>query len=70
MTLDEAIKRLRSSVEFQVVMKEAAALRPQLFPLDPKKPMDEQAARAMYVSGQLAGWELLEVFLTGRTKEK
>ena len=47
-------------------MKGLREHKPRLFPLDPKKPLDEQAARAMYESGQIAGWELLESFLVGK----
>ena len=65
MKLEEAVMRLRSYPEFQIVMEGAAEMRPYLFPLDPKQDWDQQTARAMYQSGQLAGWDLLYEYLRG-----
>ena len=63
MTLSEALARMHASQEFQAVMKEAQNHRPLLFPMDPSKPIEDQAAKLMYLSGQQNGWDLLMGFL-------
>lgn len=65
MTLSEALSRMRSTVEFQVIIEEAAKKRPLLFPLDPKQPFEQQAAKAMYESGMQNGFDLLYQWLRG-----
>lgn len=65
MEFQEAIKRLRSSVEFQVVMKEAEKHRPFLLPFDPGKDTNQQL-RWVYDSGQQNGFDILFQFLEGK----
>jgi hypothetical protein len=66
MNLKEAIARLRSTHEFQEVMKAAEAERPFLLPMDPGKPWEQQTAEAFYRSGQIAGFDFLFNFLRGK----
>lgn len=66
MTLSEALSRLRSTPEFQIILQEAAKQRPLLFPLDPKQPFEQQAGMAMYQSGAQNGFDLLYLFLRGK----
>lgn len=65
MEYQEAIKRLRSTVEFQIVMKEAAKQRPFLLPFDPGKETNQQS-RWIYDSGRRNGFEILFQFLEGK----
>lgn len=62
MTLSEALARMHASQEFQTVLKAAQETRPVIFPMDPNKPLEEQAGKAMYLSGQQNGWDLLMMF--------
>lgn len=66
MTLTEALARMRSTVEFQTAMKEAAEMRPLLFPLDPKQPFEQEAAKALYQSGMQNGFDLLYQWIRGK----
>ena len=66
MILPEILARLRSSVEFQQAMKEAAEMRPLIFPMDPKQPFEQEAAKAMYQSGMQNGFDLLYQWLRGK----
>lgn len=65
MTLSEAQARLRATMEFQIVMKAAEEKRPLIFPMDPKQPFEQEAAKAMYLSGMQNGFDLLYQFLRG-----
>ena len=66
MTPQEAFARLRGSVEFEAIMKEAAEKRPLIFPMDPKQPFEQEAAKAMYQSGMQNGFDLLYQWLRGK----
>ena len=65
MEYKEAIKRLRSSPEFQIVMKEAESRRPFLSPFDPSKETDQQL-KWIYDSGQQNGFDILFQYLGGK----
>lgn len=65
MEFQEAIKRLRSTVEFQIVMKEADKHRPFLLPFDPGSKTDQQN-KWIYDSGRQNGFEMLFQFLEGK----
>ena len=47
-------------------MKEAAEKRPLIFPMDPKRPFEQEAAKAMYDSGMQNGFDLLYQWLRGK----
>ncbi|MGH9427646.1 MAG: hypothetical protein ACRD2L_15250 [Terriglobia bacterium] len=66
MNLPEALGRLRSTAEFQIIMTEAAKMRPSLFPMDPKQPLEQEAVKAMYDSGMQNGFDLLYQWLRGK----
>lgn len=66
MKFEEALMRMRSSLEFQVVIKEAESKRPVIFPMDPQQPYEQQAAKAMYQSGMQNGFDLLYQFIRGK----
>ena len=66
MTSQEALIRLRGTVEFEAIMKEAAEKRPLIFPMDPKQPFEQEAAKAMYQSGMQNGFDLLYQWLRGK----
>ena len=65
MQISEALVRLRSSVEFQVVIEAAEEKRPILMSMHPDKPLEKQYAEQLYRSGQITGFELLFNFLKG-----
>lgn len=62
----EIMARLRATVEFQEAMKQAAEMRPFIFPMDPGQPFEQSAAKAMYQSGQQNGFDLLYQWLRGK----
>jgi hypothetical protein len=63
---NEIMARLRATAEFQQAMKEAAAMRPTILPMDPKQPFEQEAAKAMYQSGMQNGFDLLYQWLRGK----
>jgi hypothetical protein len=63
---NEIMARLRAIAEFQQAMKEAAEMRPLIYPMDPTQPLEQGAAKAMYQSGMQNGFDLLYQWLRGK----
>lgn len=66
MKFDEALMRIRSTEEFQIIMDEAVKQRPFLMPMKPGSDYEAEAGRLMYESGEINGFDRLYVFLRGK----
>ena len=66
MKFEEAMMRLRSSAEFQIVMPELEKHRPTLMCMSPTKDIQQEAARLMFESGEQYGFDKLMALLRGK----
>ena len=66
MNVQEALRRLHSTVEWKVVIEAAETQRPFLRRMKPTEPIDKQASQMLYDQGRMDGFDLLMNLIRGK----